>query len=135
MRRSQLSIGHSPARTEARQRGSHAVGVRQADHGIRTHDPDRFHLAAPDRVEQLDRLEARFGRHRRRVPEPLDESAMRRVLDLQVRGKLVGQAADLAAAHRIRLTGQRERPHSRPADAAGKQVTVNDRVELVGTAR
>ena len=52
-----------------------------------------------------------------------------------MRGELVGEAADLAPAHRIGLAGQRERPHAGPADAAGGEMAVDDGVDLVGALR
>ena len=51
-----------------------------------------------------------------------------------MRGELVGEAADLAPAHRIGLPGQRERPHAGPPDPPGRQVAVDDGVDLVGAA-
>ena len=48
--------------------------------------------------------------------------------------QLVGQPADLAPAHRIRLPGYRERPHARLAYASGRQMHVDDRVGLVHAA-
>ena len=47
----------------------------------------------------------------------------------------VGEAADLAPAHRVRLTGERERPRARPPDPPGGEVAVDDRVDLVGALR
>ncbi len=85
-------------------------------------------------LEQLDRLETLALGHPRRAPEaahPIDllgrEAHMSR--------EHVGEAADLAPAHRVRLAGERERPRARPADAAGGEVAVDDRVDLVGALR
>ena len=55
-----------------------------------------------------------------------------RTVEAQMRGKLVRQAADLASAHRIGLTGDGERTHPRAADASRRQVAIDDRVDLVG---
>ena len=52
-----------------------------------------------------------------------------------MRGELVGEAADLAPAHRVGLAGQRERPHAGPADAAGGEMAIDDGVDLVGALR
>ncbi len=52
-----------------------------------------------------------------------------------MRGKLVGEPADLAATHRIGLAGQRERPHAGTADASGQQMAIDDGVDLVDAAR
>ena len=73
-------------------------------------------------------------RHVRRVPEaPHAIDVGRR--EIHMRGKLVGEPADLAAAHRIGLAGQRERPHARLADAAGGEMAIDDGVDLVGALR
>src|SRR5258708_9741576 len=69
-----------------------------------------------------------------RTPEPLHEFAMLRVLELHVGGELIGEPADFAAAHGIGLAGQRERPHAGPSDAAGQQMAVDDRIDLVVAA-
>ena len=58
-------------------------------------------------------------RDHRRSPEPLNDVAMPGVFDLHMGGEQVGEPADLAAAHRVGLAGQRERSHAGPADAAG----------------
>ena len=59
---------------------------------------------------------------------------MRGVLEVHVRGERGGQAADLAPAHGVGLAGDRERPRAGLADAAGGEVAVDDRVDLVGAA-
>ena len=56
------------------------------------------------------------------------------VLEVEVGGEHVGEAADLATAHRVRLAGDAERPHAGAADAPGREVDVDDRVHLVGAA-
>ena len=52
-----------------------------------------------------------------------------------MRGQHVGEPADLAAAHGIGLSRQRERARARLADAAGGQVAVDDGIDLVGALR
>ena len=54
------------------------------------------------------------------------------VLEIEMAGELVGEPADLAAAHRVRLAGDRERPGARTGDAAGGEMAVDDGVDLVG---
>ncbi|MNU93253.1 hypothetical protein D3C71_831920 [compost metagenome] len=49
-------------------------------------------------------------------------------------GQHIGQSADLASAHGVRLPGQRKRAHTRPADAAGGKVAIDDGVDLVRAA-
>ena len=58
--------------------------------------------------------------------------AMLGIAELHVRGQHVGEAADLAPAHGVRLAGDRERPHAGLADAARRQMAVDDGVDLVG---
>ena len=55
--------------------------------------------------------------------------------EIHVGGELVGQAANLAPAHGIGLTGDGEGAHPGPADAPGGQVTVDDGIGLVGPER
>ena len=116
------------------QRIAHRAGARQRHRRIGRHHPQRLDLAALDRLEHLHGLQAFALGHVRRIPEPPH------AVDLvgrksHVRGKLVGEAADLAPAHRVRLAGQRERPHAGPADAAGGEMAVDDGVDLVGALR
>jgi hypothetical protein len=49
-----------------------------------------------------------------------------------MRGKLIGEPADFAPAHRIRLSGQGQRPRPWDADAASCKMAIDDRVDLVG---
>ena len=106
---------------ELLQRGAHRGGARQRGRRIGRHHPQRLDLAALDRLEHLHGLEAFALGHARRVPEPPHAvDVVRR--EGHVRGKLVGQAADLAAAHRVGLAGQRERPHAGTADPAGGEM-------------
>ena len=69
------------------------------------------------------------------LPELLHGRAAGRVLDVDVRGQRVGEAAHLAATHGIGLAGHRERPGARLADAPGGEMTVDDGVDLVGARR
>src|SRR5207244_9713323 len=45
-----------------------------------------------------------------------------------MRSELGGKAADLAAAHRVELAGQRERPHAGPPQASGREMAIDDRI-------
>ena len=69
--------------------------------------------AVGDGAEHVDRLQAGLVGDGRRLPEALDAVAIRGVLDLHMGREHVGEAADLAAAHRVRLAGERERSHAR----------------------
>ena len=61
------------------------------------------------------------GRHAGRVPEAAHAIDVGRIGEAHMRGELVGKAADLAAAHRVRLAGQRKRPHAGPPDRGRSQ--------------
>src|SRR4030095_27302 len=47
-----------------------------------------------------------------------------------VAGQEMSEATRLAAAHRVRLAGQRERPRARAADLARRQMPIDDRRAL-----
>lgn len=84
-------------------------------------------------MKHVHRLQARLSGDARRLPETAH------LIDIgfgeiHVRGKLIGEAADFAPAHGVGLTGHRKRPHAGPADAAGREVAVDDGVNLVGAA-
>ena len=113
---------------------AHGAGARQRHRRIGRHHPQRLDLAALDRLEHLHGLQAFALRHARRVPEAADAVDVGR-REIHMRGKLIGEAADLAPAHGIGLAGERERPHARPADAAGGEMAVDDGVDLVGALR
>ena len=94
------------------ERRAHTIGVGQADQRIGGHDPHRLDPAVGDRVEHVDRLEAGFVGDDGRAPEPLHQLAMPGVVDLHMGGELVGEPADFPSAHRVGLSGERERPHA-----------------------
>ncbi len=75
-----------------------------------------------------------MGGDARRFPEPAHPVDIRR-REVHVRRELIGEAADLASAHCVGLPGQRKRRRARLADPARGQMTVEDRVDLVGTLR
>ena len=128
------AVGDDDERTSA-QRRAHPPGARHAGGRIGVDDPQRLDRAVAAR--------------RRTVRRPSVPAALRcaapsrtgardrtsRVVKAHMRGELIGEAADLAPAHRVRLTGQRERPHAGPADAPGRKMAVDDRVDLVGAGR
>ena len=79
-------------------------------------------------LEHLDRGLARRGRHAFDAPQPCHLRAVFRGLPRsRCAGQQVGQAADLASAHRVGLAGQRERPGAGLADLPGGQVQVDQR--------
>ena len=119
---------------ELGERLAHVAGARQRDRGVGRHHPQRLDLAARDGLEHLHRLEAFARRDPRRVPEAADAVD---VLghERHVGGELVGEAADLAAAHGVGLAGEGERALAAPADAPGRQMAVDDGVDLVGALR
>ena len=119
---------------ELLQRVANAVGVRQRHRRIGTHHPQRLDLAARDGLEHLDRLQPLMGGDARRLPEPAHAIDVRRRKS-HMGGELVGEPADLAAAHRIGLPGQRERRRARLADPPRREMAVDDGVDLVGALR
>jgi hypothetical protein len=127
------AVRHDDER-HVRERAAHALRVRHAHDGIRRHDPERLDRAALGGVEELDGLESGLRRHARSAPEPPHPLDVRR-REVHVRRELIREPADLAPAHGIRLVRQRERPHAGLADAARREVHVDDRVDFVGAAR
>ena len=119
---------------ELLQRVANGVGVRQRHRRIGAHHPQRLDLAARDRLEHLDRLQPLMGGDARRLPEPAHAIDVRR-RKAHMGGELVGEPADLAAAHRIGLPGQRERRRARLADPPGREMAIDDGVDLVGALR
>ena len=116
------------------QRRAHRGGARQRGRRIGRHHPQRLDLPALDRLEHLHGLEALALSHVRRVPEPAHAVDLDRH-EIHVRGKLIGETAHLASAHRVGLAGQRQRPHAGLADPAGRKMDVDDGVDLVGALR
>ena len=108
------------------------VQVGQADRGIGRRDPDRLELALLQGAEHLDGGQARPRRDRPRGrPQYASTSrAVLGVLDEAIAGQLLREQARLAAAHRVGLAGERERPRARLADLAGQQVQVDEAVVL-----
>ena len=109
-----------------------SVGVRQAHHRIGGHDPQRLDAPLTHRLEQFHGFQARPARDDRALPETLHNRLMLGRFQVQVGGKLVGQAAHFAPAHGIGLAGDGKGTHAGPANAAGEQVAVDDGVDLVG---
>jgi hypothetical protein len=98
----------------------------------------RLAMFVPDRlgvgVTELRRPagpQARF--HLGHVPEPRDLGAVLRIGQIAMAAEKVGERADLAAAHRVGLPGQRERTRAAPSDLAGGQVQV-DQCRVLGRA-
>ena len=114
------------------QRRGHGVGFGHRDDRVGAEDPQDLDPALGAGAEQVDGLEPGLVRQCRRVPELLHEEAVRGVLEVEMGGEHVREAADLAAAHGVGLAGDAERAHAGPADAAGGEVAVDDRVDLVG---
>ncbi len=119
---------------ELAKRVAHMAGARQRHRGIGRHHPQRLDPAARDGVEHRHGLEALPRRHARRLPEAADARDLVGG-ESHMRGELVGKPADLAPAHGVGLAGQRERPLAAPADAAGREMAVDDGVDLVGALR
>ena len=119
---------------ELLQRFARGIGVRQRHRRIGAHHPQRLDLAATDRLEHLDCLEPLMGRDARRLPEPAHAVDVRR-RETHMRRELVGESADLAAAHGVGLAGQRERRGAHLADPCRGEMAVENGVDLVGALR
>ena len=119
---------------ELLQRLANAVGVRQRHRRIGAHHPQRLDLAARDGLEHLHRLQPFMGGDARRLPEPAHAIDVGR-RKAHVGGELVGEPADLAAAHRIGLPGQRKRRRAGLADPPRREMAIEDGVDLVGALR
>ena len=128
------TLSDTTNRSSLAKRFAHGAGARQRHRRIGRHHPQRLDLAALDRLEHLHGLEALALRHRRGAPEAADAIDLLR-REIHVRGELIGEAADFAAAHGIGLAGERERPHAGLADAAGGKMAVDDGGDLVGALR
>ena len=116
------------------QRGAGGVGVRQRYRRVGAHHPQCLDLTASDRLEQLDRLQPLMGDDARRLPEPAHAVNLRR-REGHVRGELIGEPADLAPPHRIRLPGQRKWRRTWFADPPRCEVAIDDGIDLVGPLR
>ena len=116
------------------QREPHPFRVRHADDGIRRHDPNGFdgpRSTASNKSTALSPgLRATRGASQKRATRATLSGA-----EVHVRRELVREPTDLAPTHRIRLARQRERPHAGFADAARREMHVDDRIDLVGAAR
>ena len=122
--------------SQLRSAALHLVGVRQADYRIGRHDP-----------HGLDACRRGCGRTSRPPSGPggsamrglsqncCTAGAARLIVQIDVCGERVREAADFAAAHGIGLARDRERPGAGFADAPGGKVTVDDGVDLVGARR
>lgn len=69
------------------------------------------------------------------MPEGLHSVAVALVLNIQMAGEHIGEAPDLAPAHRIGLTCDRKRPHAGATDAPGGKMAIDDRVDLIAARR
>ena len=116
------------------QRIAGSIRIRQRYRGVGADHPQRLDLAARDRLEHLDGLEPFMGGDPWRLPEPAHAIDIRR-RERHMGRKLVGEPADLAAAHRIGLSGQREWRGTHLADPPRREMAIEDGVDLVGALR
>ena len=134
-----VSVSRTQSETTTSSQRSSARRTRSASGMLTTGFVDMIQMAlivaALDGVEQVDGLEARpCARCAAHSRSAATRSTWSRG-EVHVRRELVREPADLAPAHRVRLARQRERPHAGLADAARREMHVDDRVDLVGAAR
>ena len=108
--------------------------VGETDHWVRRGDPDGLELALFQGAEHLHGSQARLGADAAGglFPGRFEFAAVLGVVHEAVAGELVREQAGLAAAHRVGLAGQRERPGADLADLPGEQVQVDEAVVLPG---
>ena len=117
------------------ERVANPPSIRHADRGVGAKNPQRLDAAVEDFVKEVDRFEARTRSDPWRVPEPPHPVDLRGIGEVHMSGELVGEPADLAPAHRVRLAGERQGAHARTADPSRHKVAIDDRVDFVGAGR
>ena len=125
-------FGNDHQRT-AGQRLADGKAVRQRHHRIGAHNPHRFHLTAANGGKQVHRRQSRRLRQPFAAPKARQSVQILR-LKIHMGGQHRRQAAHLAAAHRIWLSGQRKRPAARTPVLPAGEVDVNNGITLVATA-
>ena len=115
---------------EPTEASAHGVGPRQADRRVRAQNPEPLDLALGDGIEHRDSFQPFARRHAGRVPEAADAIDIGRG-EAHMGRELVGEAADLAAPHCIGLARQRKRAGAKLADAARRQMAVENGDDLV----
>ena len=117
------------------QSGTNRRLMRQGLCRIGAGDPDRLDLAAGQSLEQVDGRLAGLCRNFRDSPQGRHLGAVLRIRQVSVRRQQIGQPADLATAHGIRLPGQGEGTGTGLADLAASQMQLDQRSIVVRTVR
>ena len=142
-RKAHMGMGHrvvagdvlgDDQQVEPGQRRPHGISARQRYRRIGAHHPQRLDATVGNRVEHIDGFETLAAHQIRRIPEPAHAIALG-LGETHVRGQHVCKAADLAPAHGVGLARKRERAGTGLADAPGRQMAVDDGVDLVGALR
>ncbi|CUI77137.1 Uncharacterised protein [Achromobacter xylosoxidans] len=112
----------------------HIGAVGHAGHRVGADDPAGLDLARRHALEQVDGAlpEPRMQRAGRHAPARLDKGAVGGRQHAALARQAGTHVAHLAPAHGVGLAGQRERAAAGPADAAGGQVQVAQRVGVPG---
>ena len=90
-------------------------------------DPHCFDGSRMQGIKEFHRGFARCGRHSRHAPQCRHFRAMRRVGKIAMRRQQIRHTADFASAHRIGLTGQRQRPCAGLADLPRGEMQIDQR--------
>ena len=111
------------------------VGIGHADHRIGAHDPYGFDLAVVNGIEQLNGRIAGFPGDVLAAPKAGDPVDFSRIGKIHMRRQLMRQTADFPSTHGVGLSGKRKRPHAGFADSAGRQMAIDDAVDLIRAGR
>ena len=115
------------------QRPLYQVGVRHGDHWVGRHNPEEFDFATSRGLKQLDGLQAWLFCQLWGLPETFQPFPLRSG-KIHMSRQLIRQPADLAAAHRIGLSGDGKRAATGFANFPGRKMDIDDGVGFVAAA-
>src|SRR5690606_38532417 len=128
------AIGYDPEFARSH-RSAYALPVRLAGRGSGAHNPERLDAAVARSLKPVDRFQPRVRGAIRLAPETAEAITVRPAFQRHMGRELVGETADFAASHRVRLASDGEGPRSGLSDAPRCEMAIDDRVDLVRAAR